>query len=111
MAKKENTRKNKHLTADERKEIEECLSKRMTFKAIGKLIGKDPTTISYEVKHHKVEHRNNYVTENGTCPELLRPPFVHNGSLCVTDPKSVPLGNHRRIRMLLFSSVPRSKLL
>lgn len=49
MVKKENTRKNKHLTADERKEIEECLSKRMMFKAIGKMISKAPTTILYEI--------------------------------------------------------------
>ena len=76
---KENTKKNKHLTPEDRKEIEECLSKRMTFKAIGVLISKDPTTISYEIKHHRNEHRNSFVTEDGTCPELLRPPFVCNG--------------------------------
>ena len=51
MIKKENPKKNKHLTCEDRREIEECLSKRMTFKAIGKLISKDPTTISYEIKH------------------------------------------------------------
>lgn len=79
MVKKDESRKNKHLTSEERKEIEECLSKRMTFKAIGKLIGKDPTTISYEIKHHRSEHRNSFVTEEGTCPELLRSPFVCNG--------------------------------
>ena len=79
MVKKDETRKNKHLTQVDRKEIEECLSKRMPFKAIGKLIGKDPTTISYEVKHHRSEHRNNFVTEEGTCPDLLHSPFVCNG--------------------------------
>lgn len=79
MVKKENPKKNKHLTPEDRREIEECLSKRMTFKAIGKLISKDPTTISYEIKHHKAEHRNSFVTEEGICPELLRPPFVCNG--------------------------------
>ena len=57
MAKKENPKKNKHLLLEDRKEIEECLEKRMTFKAIGKLIQKDPTTVSYEVKHHRSEHR------------------------------------------------------
>ena len=76
---KESTKKNKHLTPEDRKEIEECLSKRMTFKAIGKLIGKDPTTISYEVKHHKAEHRNSFVTEEGICPQLSCAPFVCNG--------------------------------
>ena len=48
MAKRENPKKNKHLTMEERIEIEECLSKRMTFKDIARLIEKDPTTVSYE---------------------------------------------------------------
>ena len=71
MVKKENAKKNKHLTAEDRKEIEECLGKRMIFKAIGRLISKDPTTVSYEIKHHRAEHRNSFVTDEGTCPELL----------------------------------------
>lgn len=79
MVKKENPKKNKHLQREERKEIEECLGKRMTFKAIGKLIGKDPTTVSYEVKHHRTELRNSFVTVDGVCPLLLKAPFVCNG--------------------------------
>ena len=79
MAKKENPKKNKHLLLEDRKEIEECLEKRMTFKAIGKLIQKDPTTVSYEVKHHRSEHRNSFVSEEGTCPHLPKAPFVCNG--------------------------------
>ena len=79
MAKKENPKKNKHLLLEDRKEIEECLEKRMTYKAIGKLIQKDPTTVSYEVKHHRSEHRNSFVSEEGTCPHLLKAPFVCNG--------------------------------
>ena len=34
MVKKENPKKNKHLQPEDRREIEECLCKRMTFKAI-----------------------------------------------------------------------------
>ena len=64
MVKKENPKKNKHLQLEDRREIEECLCKRMTFKAIGKLIEKDPTTVSYEVKHHRMEHRNSFVTND-----------------------------------------------
>lgn len=79
MSINKNPKKNKHLTPEDRKEIEECLSKRMTFKAIAALIGKDPTTISYEVKHHRSEHRNGYVSMDGTCPLLLKAPFVCNG--------------------------------
>ena len=75
----EKPRKNKHLTSEERNEIESCLAKRMTFKAIGRLIGKDPTTISYEVKHHRAENKNGFAKVEGTCPALLKAPFVCNG--------------------------------
>ena len=74
-----NSKKNKHLTPSDRKDIEECLCKRMTFKAIGKLTGKDPTTVSYEVKHHRQAHKNSFVTEEAPCPSLLKAPFVCNG--------------------------------
>jgi len=50
--------KGKHLTSDERTEIQECLAKGMTFKVIGKRIGKDQTTISKEVKRHIKVHTN-----------------------------------------------------
>ena len=42
-------KKNKHMTLDDRIEIQECLNKGMTFKAIGQRVGKDQTTISKEV--------------------------------------------------------------
>ena len=79
MVKKENPKKNKHLQLEDRQEIEECLNRRMKFKAIGNLIEKDPTTVSYEVKHHRTEHRNSFVTIEGVCPLLLKAPFVCNG--------------------------------
>ena len=73
------SKKNKHLTRDDRKEIEDCLNKRMSFKSIAKLISKDPTTVSYEVKHHRVEHRNGFTSSDETCSSLLKAPFVCNG--------------------------------
>lgn len=79
MVTKKNSKKNKHLTMEDRKEIEECLARKMTFKAIGKLIQKDPTTVSYEVKHHRQAHRNSFTSEETTCPNLLKFPFVCNG--------------------------------
>ena len=79
MAKKSNPRKNKHLTLEERKVIEDCLGKRMTFKAISQLVQKDPTTISYEIKHHRQEHRNSFTYDHEPCPLLLKAPFVCNG--------------------------------
>ena len=38
MADKSNPKKNKHLTPEDRKEIEECLCKRMSFKDFAKLL-------------------------------------------------------------------------
>ena len=54
------TTKNKHLSLEDRIEIQECLYKGMTFKAIAKRIGKDPTTISKEVKLHGQTIRSGY---------------------------------------------------
>ena len=71
--------KYKHLTPEERREIEECLEKKMSFKAIARLISKDPTTVSYEIKHHRQELRNRFVKTTDPCPQLLKAPFVCNG--------------------------------
>ena len=81
-----NTKKNKHLTSDERLEIQECLNKGMTFKAIAGRIGKDQTTISKEVKRHidtkddgvRTYDRNGSPLPPETCPALLKAPFVCN---------------------------------
>lgn len=72
-------KKNKHMTLKDRIELQECLSKGMTFKAIARRIGKDPTTVSREVKNRSVEHRNSFSTVEDICPLLLKAPFVCNG--------------------------------
>lgn len=46
--------KNKHLSYDDRLEIEKGLKNELSFKAIGKIIDKDCTTISKEIKNHFV---------------------------------------------------------
>ena len=74
-----NKKKNKHMTFEDRVDIQECLCKGMTFKAIGKRIGKDQTTVSKEVKLHAVDLPNSYSILNETCPKLLKAPFVCNG--------------------------------
>lgn len=74
-----NTNKGKHLTLDERIEIQECLNHGMTFKDISKRIGKDQTTVSKEVKRHIKTHMNSFVTITECCPNLLKAPFVCNG--------------------------------
>lgn len=44
--------KNKHLTLEERIIIETWLEKKESFTSIGRMLGKDPTTIKKEVKSH-----------------------------------------------------------
>jgi len=81
-----NTTKSKHLTDDERLEIQECLDHGVTFKDIGKRIGKDPTTVSKEVKKHmkdrestvKTTDTNGNLFSRGICPSLVKAPFVCN---------------------------------
>ena len=50
--------KNKHLTAEDRKVIEDSLNHKMTYASIASALGKDPTTISKEVKNHIVVRRD-----------------------------------------------------
>jgi IS30 family transposase len=80
--------KNKHMTLDDRSEIQTCLDRGMTFKAIAKRIAKDQTTVSKEVKKHITVNTNDIPVKtnlNGKpavispCPELLKVPFVCNG--------------------------------
>jgi len=71
---------------DNRQEIMESLDKGMSFKAIGRRIGKDPTTVSKEVKKHltqsdapvKVTKSDGTVIKEHPCPKLLKAPFVCN---------------------------------
>ena len=77
-------RKHKHLTIDERIEIQGCLDKGVSFKAISRRIGKDPTTVSKEVKKHihikKTPHERTEGTQavKKPCPLLSKAPFVCN---------------------------------
>lgn len=50
-------KKNKHLTAEDRKVIEDLLNHKMTYVSIANALGKDPTTISKEVKAHTIVWR------------------------------------------------------
>ena len=79
----ENTKYNKHLTLDDRIEIQACLDHSMTFKDIAKRIGKDQTTVSKEVKKHiRISNQNvsfhKKDTSSELCPSLLKVPFVCN---------------------------------
>jgi len=79
--------KNKHMSLDDRFEIQDCLNHGMTFKAIARRIGKDPTTISKEVKKHLAVNPSTSVRRTDLdgeplpdkrCPLLLKAPFVCN---------------------------------
>ena len=48
----------KHLTLSDRTFIEQELSQGSSFKSIAEVLGKDPTTISKEVKLHRVFYQN-----------------------------------------------------
>ena len=79
-----NSTKFKHLTLDDRIEIQMCLDQGMTFKAIGARVEKDQTTISKEVKRHiKVSPSAKKLDKHGKpitdiCPLLVKAPFVCN---------------------------------
>lgn len=100
--------KNKHMSFDDRLEIEKGLRNNLSFKQIGKNINKDCTTISKEVRKHVsyknsgaigrpfqdcVHRRNCEFREKGircnqsncehykkeVCSRLSKPPYVCNG--------------------------------
>ena len=100
--------KNKHLSYDDRLEIEKGLNNNLSFKKIGKNLGKDCTTISKEIKNH-IQYKNigapcrpfcdclkrnkcEFRTRKSicdklhcehylkeNCSKLLKPPYVCNG--------------------------------
>jgi len=82
------SKKNKHMSFDDRLEIQQCLDHGMTFKSIAARIGKDQTTISKEVKKHMTANPGETVKRTDLtgatiaippCPQLLKAPFVCNG--------------------------------
>ena len=69
--------KHKHLTLSDRNDIQLGLERGETFKAIGQLILKDPTTVSKEVKRNR--QARDSTSNNLPCPLLNKAPFVCNG--------------------------------
>lgn len=55
---------NKHLTLDERNIIEQELTKNTSFKEIAALLSKDPTTISKEVRKHRIRKEGQSIHVN-----------------------------------------------
>lgn len=79
-----NTKKNKHLSLEDREMIEKGLREGLSFKAIAAEVGKDPTTISKEIIRHITVGPTSVTRVNSKgetippepCPRLLRPPYV-----------------------------------
>lgn len=46
-----------HLTLEERIQLQHCLEQKLSFRASGLLLGRDPTTLSREVKRYSVRKR------------------------------------------------------
>lgn len=69
--------KHKHLTLSDRNDIQLGLDSGQTFKAIGKTILKDPTTVSKEVKRNRQARSS--TRSRLSCPLLDKAPFVCNG--------------------------------
>lgn len=81
-----NSNKHKHLTLDDRFIIQEMLNAKTPFREIARHLGKDPSTISKEVRKRSQLATNNWtVTDesgnilNANCSLLQRPPYVCNG--------------------------------
>ena len=65
--------KYKHLTLSDRNDIQLGLERGETFKAIGQLILKDPTTVSKEVKRNRQVRES--TCDNLPCPLLDKAPL------------------------------------
>ena len=86
MKSKRNKATQTHLTKEQREYIENALKQNMTMKEIAKFLSKDPTTISKEIKLHRIEKIptkfNNYKLTGDKlvlCKRLIRAPWVCNG--------------------------------
>ena len=78
--------KNKHLTSDDRRFIEDSLNHKMSYASIANALGKDPTTISKEVKTHSILRRDGCFGKNyNNCKHQF---FCKRSALC--DPCNSP---------------------
>lgn len=84
---------NKHLTLDERNFIEQELAKNTSFREIAKQLCKDPTTISKEVKKHRIRKEGQSIHTNfNHCAKRYN---CHRHNLCNSScTKECRLCNH-----------------
>ena len=79
------TNKNKHLTYDNRLDIEKGISNGKTFRSIGIELDKDPSTISKEIRRNFQYQNTQIITKTldgkfikPKCTLLNKPPYVCN---------------------------------
>lgn len=71
---------NKHLTLDERNFIEQELAKNTSFREIAKYLEKDPTTISKEIRKHRIRKEGQSIHVNfNHCAKKFN---CHRKNLC-----------------------------
>ena len=84
--------KNKHLSLEERFEIEKELNNKSSFKKIASLINKDCTTVSREIRNHYISKNTggvgrtfNNCVERKTCPNRGKNCNLHNCTMFVEE--------------------------
>ncbi|HEL1769092.1 TPA: helix-turn-helix domain-containing protein, partial [Streptococcus suis] len=70
--------KNKHLTLSDRNDIQIGIEQLKPFSAIAAKLGKDPSTISKEVRRNRVIKENSTTSNCEACPLLKKAPYVCN---------------------------------
>ncbi|MCK3858382.1 helix-turn-helix domain-containing protein, partial [Streptococcus suis] len=70
--------KNKHLTLSDRNDIQIGIEQLKPFSAIAAKLGKDPSTISKEVRRNRVIKENSSTSNCEACPLLKKTPYVCN---------------------------------
>ena len=72
----------KHLVLEDRKQIESMLNQNLSFSKIGKMIGKSTSTVSREVKAHRIERNQ---TPYGRIPNRCKNSFFcSKRDICAT---------------------------
>lgn len=70
MSRKKITPNQKHLTITDREYIEEALKRNLTFKEIARFLEKDPTTVSKEIKKHRISQKPSSFHYGNQCKYL-----------------------------------------
>ena len=71
-------KKQKHLTLEDRIDIQTGIGQQETFRSIAEKIGKDPSTISKEIKRNRITHPTSVKSDCTDCPLLKKAPYVCN---------------------------------